>query len=829
MTKSDVRSRHTLPRSALLAALVVATSSSLVACRAPASEGRQCVFNDDCANPLVCAANACRAQCRSDRDCPPMFLCSPSPSPEKNVCLPQGTPALCASDDDCPNGAACAANQCWWRCANDPECGAHNAGMCVATRRVCQVPITVDFQRQFPRTITEPPLDGGLDGSTGNDGAIATDAAPNMDATTPDSAMASDSATADSYVADPCRDAGDCAFGNGTGRCEGGRCVLDRCNAGFEDCDHFAGNGCEVDTRADPNHCGACDARCNTPPNGAGNACVAGVCAISACAAGFADCNSAWSDGCEVDTRSNTAHCGACNAACPDLTMTGGAQSVACVASRCEYTMCRAGRADCDMDRSNGCEVDTTATEAHCGGCGMSCTAGANQSARCVSSACARTCRAGFGDCNASGADGCEIALDADINHCGTCGRRCAGTEVCANGACVASAFAANGATMAFNPVSDTTLPSGEHRFTSVRIPAGVTVRTNAPGVLQILSQGPVVIEGIIDVSGGRGGDGASADGAMCVGGNGFGGDVGTAVAARNGIAGMNATGGVSGLGYAGDCGIQNPITMAGTNGGGAGGSPSLTASAAGGGGGYAGGGGGGGSGGCTFCAGGRGGGTMDYGVGAGGLQGGQGAYQASSTYNASSGRPGDTTTGGGGGGGSIGSVAAMDLLVNASLTTGSSGGGGGTYSSAEMGGACTPAAVGGGGGGGAGGALRIASATSITIAATGAVLARGGNGGNGAVSGARNGGGGGGGSGGVIHLWTPQLSTFGTISVAGGAGGRGNPMTAAGTGGTGSLGRLKIDVLARACVLSGSIAPALVAGCAEATTPARTVISYIR
>ena len=31
--------------------------------------GDECLFNDDCVSPLVCAARRCRVQCRSDRDC----------------------------------------------------------------------------------------------------------------------------------------------------------------------------------------------------------------------------------------------------------------------------------------------------------------------------------------------------------------------------------------------------------------------------------------------------------------------------------------------------------------------------------------------------------------------------------------------------------------------------------------------------------------------------------------------------------------------------------------------------------------------------------------
>jgi hypothetical protein len=47
-------------------------------------------------------------------------------------------------------------------------------------------------------------------------------------------------------------------------------------------------------------------------------------------------------------------HCGACNAACPAAGTMGTAATRACMANRCA---CAAGRNDCDMDRTNGCET----------------------------------------------------------------------------------------------------------------------------------------------------------------------------------------------------------------------------------------------------------------------------------------------------------------------------------------------------------------------------------------------------------------------------------------------------------------------------------------
>jgi hypothetical protein len=94
---------------------------------------------------------------------------------------------------------------------------------------------------------------------------------------------------------------------------------------GFGDCNGQGVDGCEVDTNTSALHCGGCGRPCGAVPNGSA-ACVGGACRVGSCAGTFRDCNGSPGDGCEVDTASSNAHCGACNNACGSgLTCRAGA------------------------------------------------------------------------------------------------------------------------------------------------------------------------------------------------------------------------------------------------------------------------------------------------------------------------------------------------------------------------------------------------------------------------------------------------------------------------------------------------------------------------
>ncbi len=65
----------------------------------------------------------------------------------------------------------------------------------------------------------------------------------------------------------------DCSVANGTAACEDGACAVAECDFGFADCDADPANGCEIETETDAASCGACGRAC---PEGV--ACHDGVC-----------------------------------------------------------------------------------------------------------------------------------------------------------------------------------------------------------------------------------------------------------------------------------------------------------------------------------------------------------------------------------------------------------------------------------------------------------------------------------------------------------------------------------------------------------------------
>src|SRR3989338_2650820 len=90
--------------------------------------------------------------------------------------------------------------------------------------------------------------------------------------------------------------------------------------------------------------------------------------------------------------------------------------------------------------QTNTCDgADTNTDPRNSGACGRRCVF-ANAYPSCSAGQCGVAgCNAGFGNCDANGANGCEVNLNNDFGNCGMCGNRCAfphANAVCSYGRC---------------------------------------------------------------------------------------------------------------------------------------------------------------------------------------------------------------------------------------------------------------------------------------------------------------------------------------------------------------------------------------------------------
>jgi hypothetical protein len=221
--------------------------------------------------------------------------------------------------------------------------------------------------------------------------------------------------------------------------CQLGKCsTVLQCKTGFADCNGKADDGCEVDTTKDPAHCGTCGTTCGAVPHGKAG-CINSACGIASCDTNFADCNKSIFDGCEAPTDTDASNCGACGQKC--TAPAGGTAS--CMASKCALGGCMPGFADCDMNATNGCETNLATDPKHCGSCTIACPAPANGTASCNNFACGiASCAMGFDHCVGPVSNGCETPLNT-TDHCGSCTNSCSAlphaTAGCMNAGCVIS------------------------------------------------------------------------------------------------------------------------------------------------------------------------------------------------------------------------------------------------------------------------------------------------------------------------------------------------------------------------------------------------------
>ncbi len=117
---------------------------------------------------------------------------------------------------------------------------------------------------------------------------------------------------------------------------------------------------------------------------------------------------------------------------CAPCQITGAA--VYCKNLTCTLDECLPGRLDCDLNSSDGCEIDPATDVQNCGTCGNTCDA-SNGTSSCVAGTCDVVCNAGFGNCDESSANGCETSLTTS-QHCGSCAKQCGIGFACQSGDC---------------------------------------------------------------------------------------------------------------------------------------------------------------------------------------------------------------------------------------------------------------------------------------------------------------------------------------------------------------------------------------------------------
>ncbi|MDB4930014.1 MAG: uncharacterized protein JWM10_2498, partial [Myxococcaceae bacterium] len=196
-----------------------------------------------------------------------------------------------------------------------------------------------------------------------------------------------------------------------------GLCGAWICTPGTATCEGATRRVCNADGL------GYTSATCTATQN-----CTAGVCVDQVCTPGALSCA-------DVNTRRRCNATGAGYDAAPCAAMN------ACLASgTCAPWTCTPGpTAVCASATARQvCAPDGQ------GFVSTPCPSAANAAAACAAGLCAITCNAGFGDCDGAATNGCEVDTSASAAHCGRCGAACPAGQSCAAGVCRSTSAPAN-------------------------------------------------------------------------------------------------------------------------------------------------------------------------------------------------------------------------------------------------------------------------------------------------------------------------------------------------------------------------------------------------
>jgi hypothetical protein len=219
-----------------------------------------------------------------------------------------------------------------------------------------------------------------------------------------------------------------CPVNNNTPVCHLGGCQLGTCDTNFADCNTNATDGCEINLFTDPLNCGVCGMVCPS-----GQFCVGGTCGTTCTSATPTICEqlpdggaAAYVDGstlplyCANLQQGDTSNCGSCGKKCPVNN-----NSPVCTGGACTTGTCDTGYADCNNDPKDGCEVNLNTDPTHCGSCNIPCTA-TSATTECLTGQCAIfACNAGTADCDHLYSTGCEVNTTTDKLNCGACNNSC--------------------------------------------------------------------------------------------------------------------------------------------------------------------------------------------------------------------------------------------------------------------------------------------------------------------------------------------------------------------------------------------------------------------
>ncbi|HMI88153.1 MAG TPA: hypothetical protein VK550_28910 [Polyangiaceae bacterium] len=103
----------------------------------------------------------------------------------------------------------------------------------------------------------------------------------------------------------------------------------------------------------------------------------------------------------------------------------------------CAVAGCLRSYRDCNRLPDDGCEIDIDHDPEHCGSCTAQPCVVPNAAPDCAAGRCAiRLCHSGYGDCNDTASDGCETNLLTTSAHCSKCNTPCPSGAACVSGKC---------------------------------------------------------------------------------------------------------------------------------------------------------------------------------------------------------------------------------------------------------------------------------------------------------------------------------------------------------------------------------------------------------